>query len=63
MMVGVPHGFAVTSRVASVSLSMWGVVIQWCVLVMVVVCVIDLPTVCVLATSIPTRACAVLGGV
>jgi hypothetical protein len=30
-MLGVPHVFAVTSRVASVSLSMCGVVIEWCV--------------------------------
>jgi hypothetical protein len=34
-----------------------------CVFVMVVVSVMELPTVCVLATSIPTRACAVVGGV
>ena len=45
-MLGVPHGFAITSSVARVSLSMWGVVIEWCVFVMVVVSVMELPTVC-----------------
>ena len=33
-----------------------------CVFVIVVVSVMDLPSVCMLATSIPTRACPVVGG-